>query len=169
MFSQRGSSYSNMVSLNFALPLVWDRAMRQDRELAAAQSQARAAAAERDEAERVHAAEVRAMLVEWRSDLDRIDRYDHRLVPLAQQRQQAALAAYRAGSAPLAESLAARRAQLALQVDRLAIETALSRRWVTLTTLAGPLAPPSPGAEAGAEAGAASRAGETTLSPGSIR
>ncbi len=154
MFSQRGSSFSNMLSLNFALPLNWDRANRQDRELAAAQSQVRAAAAERDDLVRAHAAEVRAMLVEWRSDLERIDRYDRRLLPLALQRQQAALAAYRAGSAPLAESLAARRALLALQVDRLAIETALARRWAAFTTLAGQLEAPPPDAAPAANPGA---------------
>ena len=35
MFSQRGSAYSNMVSLNVSVPLQWDQKNRQDRELAA--------------------------------------------------------------------------------------------------------------------------------------
>jgi hypothetical protein len=35
MFSQRGSAYSNMISINLSVPLQWDQRNRQDRELAA--------------------------------------------------------------------------------------------------------------------------------------
>ena len=35
MYSQRGPAYSNMISLNVSVPLQWDRANRQDREVAA--------------------------------------------------------------------------------------------------------------------------------------
>ena len=35
MFSQRGSAYSNMVSLNVSIPLQWDQKNRQDREVSA--------------------------------------------------------------------------------------------------------------------------------------
>lgn len=137
MFSQRGQAFSNMVSLNFALPLPWDRANKQDRELAAAQAQADAATAEREDQQRAHLGEVRAMLVEWRSHRARLVRFDRTLLPLAQQREQAALGAYRGGGGTLAEVLAARRAALALQVDRLEIEIALARRWAQLSTVAG--------------------------------
>lgn len=34
-FQQRGSTYSNMLSVGLSVPLQWDRARRQDRELAA--------------------------------------------------------------------------------------------------------------------------------------
>ena len=35
MYQQRGSAYSNMISLNVSVPLQWDQANRQDREVAA--------------------------------------------------------------------------------------------------------------------------------------
>ena len=35
MFSQRGSAFSNMISINLSVPLQWDQKHRQDRELAA--------------------------------------------------------------------------------------------------------------------------------------
>lgn len=138
MFSQRGPSFSNMVSLNFSLPLVWDSAQRQDRELAAAQARARAAAADRDEQARAHAAELGEMLLAWHSHQQRLARFDASLLPLAQQRLEAAQTAYRAGKGTLGEALAARRALLALQVDRLGLEIMLAQRWAQITMLDAP-------------------------------
>ena len=138
MFSQRGPSFSNMVSLNFSVPLVWDSAQRQDRELAAAQARARAALADREEQARAHAAELNEMLLAWRSHQRRLLHFDASLLPLAQQRLQAAQTSYRAGNGSLNEALAARRGLLALQVDRLGVEIALAQRWAQMTMLDTP-------------------------------
>lgn len=138
MLSQRGPSYSRMASLNVSLPLQWQPAARQDRELAAASALARAAHAERQDRERMHQAEVQAMLHEWRSHEQRLARYDTRLLPLSAQRSAAALAAYRAGSVDLTAVLQARRAELDAQSERLRIEWDIARLWAQLNYLMPP-------------------------------
>jgi len=126
MYSQRGPAFSNMVSIGVSVPLQWNPARRQDREIAAKLALAEEARAARDDMFRAHVAEVRAMAIEWKSDRERRARYDAEIIPLAAQRTQAALGAYRGGKSSLTEVLAARGAELEvrLQALRLAQETA---------------------------------------------
>jgi outer membrane protein TolC len=135
MFNQRGPAYSNMVSLNLSVPLPWDRSRRQDRELAARLALADKAQAERADTQRAHLAEVRAMLQEWQGGQRRLQRYTGALLPLAQQRSAAALAAYRAGTGPLPAVLESRRSELELRMEALRIEMELARVWAELSYL----------------------------------
>jgi outer membrane protein TolC len=134
-YSQRGPAYSNMVSINLSVPLQWDRQNRQDRELAARLAAIDEARARREEAQRAHEAEVRAMLQEWRSHEDRLARYDASLLPLATQRSEAALASYRAGAGPLTAVLEARRSEVDVRMERLRIEMDRARVWAQLNYL----------------------------------
>jgi outer membrane protein TolC len=135
MFSQRGSSYSNMVSINFSIPLQWDQKNRQDRELAAKLALADQARDEREEATREHVAEARMMLQTWQGDRERLARYDGSLIPLAQERMRAALAAYRGGAGALAPVLDARRGEIDVRMERLRLEISTARLWVQLNYL----------------------------------
>jgi outer membrane protein TolC len=135
MYSQRGPAYSNMVSINLSVPLQWDREKRQDRELAARLAGIEQARARREEAQRAHESEVRAMLQEWRSHEDRLRRYDASLLPLATQRSEAALASYRASAGPLTAVLEARRSEVDVRVERLRIEMDKARIWAQLNYL----------------------------------
>lgn len=135
MYNQRGSAYSNMVSVNVSIPLQWNRKDRQDRELAAELSTVDAVKAEREEAARAHEAEVREMLLERQSKLDRRRRYDATLLPLAQDRTRAALAAYRAGSGSLVAALDARRNEIEVQLERLQLERDVALLWARLNYL----------------------------------
>jgi outer membrane protein TolC len=135
MFSQRGPAYSNMVSINLSVPLRWDRKNRQDRDLAARMAGADEARARREELQRAHEAEVRAMLQEWHSHDDRMRRYDASLLPLASQRSEAALASYRAGAGPLTAVLDARRSEVDVRMERLRIERDQARIWAQLNYL----------------------------------
>ena len=76
MYSQRGPAYSNMISVGVSVPLQWDRGNRQDREIAARLAMLEEVRAEREDMLRAHAAEVRAMIVEWQSNRERRTRYD---------------------------------------------------------------------------------------------
>jgi outer membrane protein TolC len=134
-YSQRGPAYSNMVSINLSVPLQWDQKNRQDRELAARLAGVDEARARREELQRAHEAEVRAMLQEWRSHEERLGRYDASLLPLATQRSEAALASYRAGSGPLTAVLDARRGELEVRIERLRIEMDRARIWAQLNYL----------------------------------
>lgn len=135
MFSQRGSRYTNMVSLGVSLPLPWDRPQRQDRELAARLLEADALRAEREELAREHLAQTESWIDAWRSGLAQLELIDRDRAPLAQQRIDAALAGYRGGQAPLSAALAARRAALALQMERIDLELRTARLWTRLEFL----------------------------------
>ena len=76
------------------------------------------------------------MLNEWENGRERIARYERELVPLAQERTQAALAAYRGGKSDLAEVLAARRNEIDVRTQTLQLEMDTARIWAQLNYLA---------------------------------
>jgi outer membrane protein TolC len=135
MYSQRGPAYSNMISLNVSVPLQWDHANRQDREVAAKLAMLEQVRAEREEMQRAHAAEVRAMIIEWENDRERSARYAREVLPLAAERTQAALAAYRGAKASLADVLIARRGEIDVRMQALQLEMETARWWAQLEFL----------------------------------
>jgi outer membrane protein TolC len=134
-FQQRGAAYSNMVSVGLSIPLQWDRKNRQDRALAARLATVDQAKAEREEALRMHAAEIRTLIQEWESTRERHARYRQQLLPLAQERMAAALTAYRGGKGTLAEVLAARRADTDAQLQVNQLQADVARLWARLNFL----------------------------------
>jgi len=135
MYSQRGPAYSNMVSLNVSVPLQWDQKNRQDRDVAAKLATVEQMRAQREEETRTHLAEVRTMLQQWRSNRERLRRYDTELLPLAGERTRAALAAYRGGAGPLGGVLDARRNEIDTRMDRLRLDMETARLWAQLNYL----------------------------------
>lgn len=133
---QRGPGYPNMVSFGISVPLQWDRGHRQDREASARLSEAAQAEAEREEAQREVRAEVLSQMAEWQAGRSRVARYRQDVLPLAVERTQAVLAAYRGGKASLAEVLAARRAESEQRLQALQIERDNARVWAQLTYIA---------------------------------
>jgi outer membrane protein TolC len=134
-FQQRGPAYSNMVSIGLSVPLQWDRKNRQDRELASKLALVEQTKAERDEMLREHVAETRALIVEWQSGKERVSRYAREVLPLAGERSQAVLAAYRGAKATLAEVLAARRNETETRMQALQLELDTARLWAQLNFL----------------------------------
>jgi outer membrane protein TolC len=134
-FQQRGSAYSNMVSVGVSVPLQWDRKNRQDRELGAKLALVEQTKAEREEMLREHVAETRTMIIAWQSGRERIARYTGASLPLAAQRSEAVLASYRGGKASLAEVLAARRGEVELRLQSLELQLETARLWAQLNFL----------------------------------
>lgn len=135
MLNHRGPSYSNMVSINVSLPLQWDPQQRQDRELAAKLATTDQMHAQREEAAREHLAQARSLWQAWQSGRDRMARYDTTLLPLAAERTQAALAAYRGATLPLTAVLEARRLEVDARMERLRLEMETARLWAQLSYL----------------------------------
>lgn len=137
MFNQRGPAYANMVSINFSVPLQWDRRQRQDRELAAKLASVEQLRALREEAARAHLADVQALLQDWQSGRSRIARFDDTQMPLAKERIQAALVAYRGGGSggTLTAVLEARRMELDTRVERVRLEMETAMLWAQLSYL----------------------------------
>jgi outer membrane protein TolC len=147
MYSQRGSAFSNMVSVGVSIPLQWDRKNRQDRELAAKLALVDEARAKYEEMLRHHEAELRTRLIDWRSGKARVARYQDALVPLARRQYEAALTAYRAGKSTLAATLTARRDEVDVRMQALAVEMETARAWAQLNFLIPDPNPTAPSQE----------------------
>lgn len=135
MFSQRGSQFSNMVSIGISVPLQWDKPQRQQRELAARLARVTELEAEREEKTRERALQVQRWQQDWRAGRDRLAYLDAQRQPLATQRVDAALAAYRGGREGLGAVLQARRDALNLALERLALERDTAGLWAQLEYL----------------------------------
>lgn len=135
MYSQRGPAYSNMVSVNVSVPLQWDQANRQDREVASRLSMLDQARAEREDILLARTAEVRAMIAEWDNDRERSARYQRELLPLASERTQAVLGAYRGGKSSIIDVLVARRSEIDVRMQALQLEMDTARLWAQLNFL----------------------------------
>jgi outer membrane protein TolC len=134
-YQQRGPAFANMFSVGVAIPLQWDQKNRQDRELGAKLALADRARAQQEDALRSHIAEVRTTLSELENGHERIARYARDLLPLAQERTRAALAAYRGGKGDLNGVLAARRNEIEVRTQALQIEMETARAWAQLNFL----------------------------------
>ncbi|MGZ5034188.1 MAG: TolC family protein [Usitatibacter sp.] len=134
-FQQRGPAYSNMFSIGVSLPLPWDQANRQDREVASKLAMVEEARAKRDEMLRSHVAEVGAMLDEWRVGRERQARYRQEILPFSRERTSASLAAYAGGKSSLNDVLAARRAEFDLRLQSLQLDLDVARAWARINFL----------------------------------
>lgn len=134
-YSQRGSSYSNMVSIGVSVPLQLDRANRQDRETAAKLSAVAESRARLEDALAAHDAEVRVALNDWNAGKERLARLAAELLPAARLRSEAAQTSYRTGKGDLASVLTARRDEIDARIQLLALETETARIWARLNYL----------------------------------
>ena len=134
-FAQLGSRFDNKVSLGFSVPLRWDTANRQDREVAARRAELEQTRADTQELQRSRQADVERWQHGWRFGLQRLRLIDDQALPVQRARLQAALGAYRAGSGSLQSVLDARQAELSLQLDRLQIELDTAADWTRLDAL----------------------------------
>lgn len=134
-YQQRGSAYSDMVSIGLSVPLQWDRKNRQDRELSSKLAMVEQIRAEREEALRAQVAQIHLLLNEWDNDRERQARYEREFIPLAHERTLATVTAYRGGKAALAEVLAARRNEIDVRLQALQLEADTARLWAQLNFL----------------------------------
>ncbi len=135
MYSKRGSQFGDMASLGVSIPLQWDQARKQDRELSARLQRVEQVRLEREEMRREHLFEVQRLLANWRSNLTRLEDYDKTLIPLATERVHATEAAFRGGKTPLATVLEAQRMVTDTRLERLRIEKQSAAWWAELEFL----------------------------------
>ena len=134
-YAQRGGRFSDFVSVSVSVPLLWDEAHRQDREVAAKRALAEQAGAEREEAVRAHVGEILAQIEAWENDRERLTRYQGQLMPLAKARTAATSAAYAGGKASQRDVLLARRDELDIRVRALQLEMDTAQLWAQLNFL----------------------------------
>ncbi len=131
-YAQRGPQYSNMLSVQVSIDLPLFQANRQDRSVAAKMAQVEQARALREDALRLHLAEAQATLADWEAASARLQRFDETLLPLARERAQLALAAYRGGQGSLAAALEARRVEIELRLQQLQLAAEQGRAYAQL-------------------------------------
>ena len=131
-YAQRGPAYSKMISLEFRVGLPFFASHRQDPTIASRQAALAQIEAEREDARRVHAALLRKAVAAWRSARARVQRYERELLPLASDRAEAALAAYRGGRGDLQASLAALDQVIDQRIAYTELQDALGQAWATL-------------------------------------
>lgn len=134
-YAQRGSGFSDFLSVSVSIPLQWDQANRQSREVAAKLALAEQAGAERDETLRREVGEVRAQVQAWQSGRERLVRYAREIIPLSQARSEATLAAYAAGKSSSNDVLRARRDEIDVRLRALDLESNTARLWAQLNFL----------------------------------
>jgi outer membrane protein TolC len=135
LYGQRSPNFSNMLSVMFSVDLPIDTPKRQDRDVAARANLLERARSESEDARRMHEAEVRTMISDWEISGQRARRFEALLLPLARERMELALAAYRGGRGDLAAVLEARRAEVETQINLLAAELERGRAWARLNHL----------------------------------
>lgn len=133
MLSQRGAHYADMVSLGVSIPLTLQRGLRQDRELSARLAEASAREAEAEDVQLELGQQLQTWRLQWQAALAQRELIDRQRAPLARERVQAALAAYRAGQETLATVIEARQAELSLALERIDVELSGARAWSALT------------------------------------
>lgn len=134
-YGVRGSAYTNMVSLMFRMDLPLFAGTRQEPAAIAKAKQAEQARAQAEEARRRYEADVRAALVDFEIARARVDRNETEIVPLAEERAKATLAAYEGGRAELGAVLEARRMLLEARLMALNVRAEAARAWAQLAYL----------------------------------
>ena len=140
-YAQRGSSFSNMVTIQARIDLPIFSKKRQDPVIAARYKALEQVQAEREEARRVHEAEIKRMLADWETARERLKRYGQELVPLSREAAAAALAAYRSGRGNLSAALDARRTAVETRFADVQTQAELARAWANLNFLVPETAP----------------------------
>lgn len=131
-YQQRGGAYSNMVSVGVTIPLPLNRRNRQNRDVAEKAELATKARLMYEDTLRQVQADIRSQSETLASGRERIANLSASLLPAADQRVQLANAAYRAGTGSLADTFAARRAQLDAQLQVLDLRRDVSQTWAQL-------------------------------------
>ena len=134
-YGYRAAAFDNMLTVMVSIDLPWQRERRQDRDIASRLAELDQARAMRENARRVHEAEVRGWLADFDTAERRIERFDRTLLPLARDRSAAALAAYQGGRGDLGSVLEAERAftETELGLNQMLAERA--RAWANLNYL----------------------------------
>ena len=131
-YAQRGPQFSNMISIEARIDLPIFGGNRQDPTIASKQAMVEQIDAERENARRMHKAELEKTVAIWRSANERVHRYENELLPLADDRADAALAAYRGGRGDLQASLTALDNAIEQRIAYTELLSALGQSWAVL-------------------------------------
>lgn len=131
-YQQRGSQYSNMVSIGVSIPLPISRANRQDRDVAEKAALGnKAHFMFRDAVRRVQA-NIQNLSTSLANGRERIVQFKRTLLPATDRQVRLATAGYKAGTGSLATVFDAKRTQLDAQLQVVDLERDVARIWAQL-------------------------------------
>jgi outer membrane protein TolC len=131
-YAQRGPAYTNMITVGVRIDLPIFEATRQGPAIASKLAAVEQVRAQAEDARRMQLAEIRAWLADWHAALERAKRFETEQLPLARERSEAALAAYRGGKAEIATVLDARRNEVETRLAHLQASADAARAWAQL-------------------------------------
>lgn len=134
-YADRGSHYSNMVSLQFRVGLPLFARHRQNPLIEASLAEVRSGEATREAAVRMHRSEIDAAHARWNSGRNRLQHLDTVRLPLAQDRSRVLMSAYASGQSDLRSVLDAWGEEADLQVAFVELAGEITRAWVFLHLL----------------------------------
>jgi cobalt-zinc-cadmium efflux system outer membrane protein len=129
--------YADYATLKVGIDLPFFTHNRQDRELAARLAELNRMEALAEDGRRMHLAELRLNYRDWELLQQRLEHFDQLILPQAESRGDAARVAWQSGAGTLMQVLDARRAALALRLQRLDLEADNARHLAQLRYLAG--------------------------------
>ncbi|KDR40255.1 TolC family protein [Caballeronia glathei] len=128
----QGGSSSRFVSVGVSIPLPINRKNVEDRDAAEKAQLGTKARLMYEDAQRQVEADIRTQSATLASGRERITNLTNSMLPAADQRVQLAVAAYKAGAGSLADTFAARRAQLDAELQVLDLRRDVSQTWAQL-------------------------------------
>ena len=131
-YAQRGPAFSNLVSLEFRIGLPLFPKNRQDPAIAGKLAMVRAQEAQRDAEIRMHTADIKGEVAQWRRGRERLKNYESELLPLARERSRAAIASYGAGRGDLRAALQALTEEINTQLEYVQLEGSVANAWAVL-------------------------------------
>ena len=124
-----------MVSVGVRIDLPIFQSRRQDPAISSKVALVEQIRARAEDARRAHVAEIETLLVDWEAAKTRVQRYRTDLLPLAHERTEIVLSAYRGGKTDLTLVLDARKREIEIQLNQLMTESELARAWANLNFL----------------------------------
>lgn len=134
-YGQRRPYFDNMLTVMVGFELPWRTAHRQDRDVASRLAEVEQARAVREDARRMHEAEVRGWLADFDTAQRRIERFERTLLPLARERAAASLAGYRGGRDELGALLDAQRMVTQTELGLVQALAERAKAWANLNYL----------------------------------
>lgn len=136
-FLPDGNPRSDFVSLSVTMDLPVFRKNRQDRKLAAALSQRRAASNSREELHRRLNSRLEAEYAQFLDINRRIELYENQILALADSHAQAALVAYQSDAGDFADVMRGYVDNLNTKVDHIRLQVKRAQSYTTLANLGG--------------------------------
>lgn len=136
-FLPNGSPRSDFVSVSVTMDLPFFRKNRQDRKLASALSERRAARQSKEQLLRRLNSRLEAEYAQWHDLNRRIDLYEQQILSLASNNAQAALVAYQSDAGDFADVMRAYIDDLNTRVDHIRLQAERAQSFATLANLGG--------------------------------